>query len=198
MSAEVGHEARRPSNRVGLLSRHSLLGGAVVLGVALFYIVAVPVINGLVKGPNQFEVDQPFVAFDSYQFTPEEGWELESANDLFVTISKAGANVVFTPLVPADQTLDEAVRAVGDALSQDQNNTWVVGEPVGFVTDVGDHGATLTSHTTNQASQTWAITDGTSNVTVLATSPDVVWPSVSDEIDSMVKSIVFLPYGDSP
>ena len=197
MTADVTSEADRPPISAGLLGRHSLLGGVVVLGVALFYIVAVPVINGLVKGENAFEVGQPYVAFDSYQFTPQEGWELESSNDLFVTLSKAGANVIFTGLAPADQTPDEVARAAGAALSQDQSNTWVVGEPVPFVTDAGDDGAMVASHTTNRASEIWVITDGTSNLTVVATSPDAVWSSLSDEIDAMVKSVVFLPEGDS-
>lgn len=182
---------------VGLLGMQSLIGAAVVLGVALFYIVAVPVINGLVKGQNPFEVGQPYIAFDSYQFTPQEGWDLVSSNDLFVTLGKEGSNVVFTELVSADQTPEEAILTAIDALAQDQANSWVIGGPTAFVTNDGDHGVSATSHSTTQATQIWVITDGTSNLTVFASSPESVWVSLNDEIVTMVQSIVFLSEEES-
>ena len=195
MTADSTSEGKKAPISIGLLSRHSLLGGAVVLGVALFYLVGVPFINGLVKGENPFEVGQPYEVFDSYEITPQEGWQLE-ANDLFVTLTKAGASLVFTRPAPADQTPEEAIETARQTFQADTSGTWQVGEATAFVTDAGDQGVTISGHAAEKASQTWVTTDGTSNVTVLASSPSSVWASVTDEMEAMVKSIVFLSDGD--
>lgn len=196
MTSEVVSPSERPPISVGLLSRHSLLGGAVVFGVAIFYIVAIPIINGLLKGENPLEVGQPYTMFDSYQITPQEGWEVEDG-EVFVTITKAGSSLVFTGPVPADKTPEEAIETGKQGLEEDASDTWEVGEPTTFVTDAGDHGASVSGHTAETALESWVITDGTSNVTVLSSSPSGVWISVADEMEAMVKSIDFLSEGDS-
>jgi hypothetical protein len=118
VTQDASREAQRTSLpvSVALLGRRSLLGGAVVLGLALFYILGVPALNGLVPGENPFKVGEPYVLFDGYQITPQDGWELENANELFVTLTKAGAGLVFTGPVAADITPEAAVETASEGL----------------------------------------------------------------------------------
>lgn len=180
---------------VGLLSRRSLLGAIVVLGVSLFFIVVLPIINSAVKGENPFIPGQPYVVSGTVQITPQPGWELGVSSDLLTTITKSGASFVVVGAAPADQTPEESIQGAIEGLQADQNNTWVIGDPQTFVTDAGDHGVKLTAHTTNDAQESWAISSGEVSTTVLATSPDSVWGSVVDELEAMASSVVFVTEG---
>jgi hypothetical protein len=53
----------------------------------------------------------------------------------------------------------------------------------------------VVGHTATDATQNWVITNGTVNITILATSPDNVWTTLNDEADEMVASIVILSGG---
>ena len=178
---------------VGLLSRRSLIGGTIVLAVALFYILGVPALNDAVKGENDFTVGEPYVVGGSVQITPFEGWELDpSSNELFSTFTRAGAALVITGAVPLAQTPEEWAENTRKGLEADTENTWVVGDPQTFVTNVGDHGVSITAHSPTTAQEAWFITTDTMSVTLIGTSPDSTWTTVSPEMDAMVASVVIL------
>ena len=190
--------ADRPTSvpiSVGLLSRHSIVGGIVVGAIALFYILGVPFLNGMVEGDNPFKPGQPYVVADSYQITPQPGWGIVEENDLFTTIGSSGVSLLLVPAVPADQSLEEAIQISVDGLEADTNNTWVVSEPTTFVTNAGDHGISVVGHSATQVNETWVISNGEVTVTILGTSPDSVWKSTSPEMDAMVTSVAILGEG---
>jgi hypothetical protein len=176
----------------GLLGRRSLLGAAVVLGVALLYVIVVPALNDRVQGERPLEAGVPHVVFDSYQITPEEGWELQSSNDLFVTLSKAGASLILTEPVPAEQTPEEAIEIAIEEFSGYSTVSWVVGDLVVFVTDGGDDGVSVVAHSPTTATESFVVSDGDANVTMVGASPDSVWVTVDDEIETMATSFRFV------
>lgn len=182
---------------VGLLSKTSLTGGLVVLGVALFFIVALPWINQLVPGDNPFRVGEPYVVAGSYQITPEPGWEIASENELLTTITKSGASFVLLPPTEADgETLEGQINLTVQALENDASTTWVIGDPQTFVTGAGDHGLQVVAHSHDQASETWVIEHEEWQVTLVAQSPDSVWKSLSAELEAMASSVVFIAEDD--
>lgn len=162
-----------------------------MLGIALFYILAVPYLNTLVKGDNPFEAGQPYVMFDAYQITPQEGWEVE-VSELFVTLTKSGASMVFPGPLPPDETPEDAMQKAIDGLKADTTTTWVVGDPTTFATTAGDHGVEAVAHSDTQAWQSWIITNGESNIQVLSLSPDSIWGAIKDEMEAMMTSVVYL------
>lgn len=180
---------------VGLLSRHSIVGGLVVGFIALFYILGVPLLNGVVEGDNPFKAGEPYVVRDSFQITPQPGWEIVTENELLTTIGSSGAQLVLIPAVAADQTLEEAIQPSIDGLEADTTNTWVISEPTTFVTDAGDHGIKVVGHSPTQATETWVISNGEMTVTLLATSPDSVWNAISPKMDAIAASVVILAQG---
>lgn len=177
---------------VGLLGRRSVVGAAVVLGVALLFILVLPLINHAVRGPNDFRPGEPYVVGGNVQITPAPGWQLDSTSELFTTLAKSGAVLVITGASPADATAVELLQPTIDGLNGDTTNTWVVGEPQTFVTDAGDHGASVTGHSTDTAQETWVIISGDMSATLVADSPDSVWATVSPELDAMAASVVIL------
>lgn len=189
--AEASRASRRPPISVSLLSRSSLLGGAVVLGVALTYIIGVPAINDIYDGDNAFQPSNQYVIGDGYHITPEPGWDLEDADEPFVTVTKSGARMVFTPAVTATKSPGEAIGFTIAALESDSNNAWQVGQPQAFVTDDGATGIVFEAHSSQGAEATWVITDGSQSITMAATSPDDVWGSLAPEMEAMAQSATF-------
>lgn len=175
---------------VGLLSRGSIVGAVVVLAVVLSYAVVLPLVDNAVEGDNPFKVGEPFVVAESYRITPQPGWALEDANELFTTISRAGATLILTGAIEAEP-IEEALQPTLDAFAADTTNTWLVGETQTFVTNAGDHGVKVVAHGTDSAQESWVITDGDQNITAVASSPEAVWKNVAGELDAMVSSIVF-------
>lgn len=191
--SEPGDQRTQVPISVGLLSRRSLTGGIVVLAVALFFIVVVPWINDLVPGENPFQPGEPYVVADQYQITPQPGWELATENELLTTISKSGANLVLLPAIEADgETLDDAIQVTILGFESDETATWAIGDPQTFVTNAGDHGLKVVAHSHDTASETWVIEHDGWHVNLLAQVPDSVWSSLSEELEAMAASVVFL------
>lgn len=165
-----------------------------VLALASVFIFGVPALNNAVEGENPFKAGEPYVVVDSYQITPEPGWELET-NDLFVTLKKSGGSYLLTPAVAADEPLEEAIQPSIDGLANDPSNTWAIGEPVTFVTNAGDHGIKVVSHSATQASETWIISNGESSITIAGFTPESAWTVLSPEMEAMAASIAFLNEG---
>lgn len=183
---------------VSLLSRRSVTGAIVVLAVALFYTLGVPALNGLVKGENPFEPGEPYVVAGSYRITPAEGWGLNISNDLFTAIEKSGAQLVLTIAVEAEQTPDEIIQSTIDALTNDPEQTWVVGSPRDFATDVGDQGLEVVANGSDSARLAWVVSNSGMSITAVGDVPGAVWGSVNDEMEAMVRSIVFETGEDVP
>lgn len=192
-NASPASENRSLPITVGLLSRRSLTGGVVVLAVALFFVLGVPAVNNAVEGENPFEVGEPYVVAGSYQITPAQGWKLDSESELFTTIRKSGSSLILTGAVDVEgQTPEESIQLTVTAFENDQTDTWVIGEPQTFVTNAGDHGVKLVAHGSESgASESWVVSNGSRSITVIASSPESVWSSVSEDLDLMVSSIVF-------
>lgn len=177
---------------VRLLSRRSVVGGSVVLAVALFYILALPIIDNSVEGENPFRPGEPFVVADSYSIVPQPGWDLESEAEIFTTLKKGESTLVLVAAVSQEQSPEEAIDLTVTAFENDETTTWVIGDPQTFVTNAGDHGVKLVAHSTNDASETWVIANGEMSTTLVATTPDNVWASVADELDAIASSVVIL------
>lgn len=180
---------------VGLLSRRSIVGGSIVLAVAAFYLLALPIIDNSVGGESPFRPGDPFVIADSYTIVPEPGWDLEAAGDLFTTLKKGESALILIGAAPQDQSPEEAIGVQITAFENDETTTWVIGEPQTFVTNAGDHGVKLVAHSPKQASETWIIANGELSTTLVATTPDSVWNSVAEGLDAMAGSVVFLDQG---
>lgn len=189
------HESESPSRpipiSVGLLSRRSLVGGILVLGVALLFIFGVPALDHLVRGPNDFRPGEPYVVGGSVQITPVEGWSLEES-EFFTSFTKSGASFLITPAVPDEQTPEEQAELTRTAYENDTTATWVIGQPQTFVTDAGDHGVRLTAHSAQQASDSWFIASEGQSVTLIGTTPEGLWTSLGPEMDRMARSVVVL------
>lgn len=177
---------------VALLSKRSLLGAAALSIGAIFYLVGLPLANNLVEGDHPFKAGQPYVVGDAYQVTPEPGWDLVQENEFITSISKSGATLILWPALPADEPVEDSINLTITALESDSKETWVVGTPQTFVTNAGDHGLRLVSHSETEVEEDWAITNGSLNIDLTATSPDSVWDSISADLDAMVASLVIL------
>jgi len=192
MSSHANPTAQSVPLSVGLLGRRSLLGATVVLGIALMYILALPALNHAIKGEGDFAPGEPHVVGGNLQITPAPGWDLDDSSGLLTVLSKAGATFVPTPAVDNEQTAEELAQVGIDGLKADTSNTWVIGEPQTFVTDAGDHGVSVTAHTTDQTQMTWVILNGSRSATIISYSPDSAWPTLSPEMNEMAASVVFL------
>ena len=194
----VSHSASNVNTRplpisVGLLSRRSLIGGTIVLVIALLYVLGVPALNGVLKGENDFTVGEPFVVGGTVQITPYEGWALDpSSSELFATFTRAGASLVITGAVELTQSPEDWAENARKGIEADTENTWVIGDPQTFVTDAGDHGVSVTAHNPNTAIESWYLTTDTMSVALVGNSPDSTWTTVSPEMDAMVASIVIV------
>lgn len=185
-------DARPLPVSVGLLGRRSVTGALVVLGVALVYMVGAPVLSS-VAGDSDFSPGQPFVVGGNVEITPAPGWALDpSSSELFSTLTKNGVGMVVVPASPATQAAEQMAQEAVDGWAADTENTWVVGDPQTFVTNVGDHGVSVTAHSTDEVQESWSIVTDTQQVTILATSPDSVWATTSPEMDAMIDSVQVL------
>ena len=182
---------------VGLLSRNSLMGGAVVLLGALFFLIGLPWL-ATVLDANPFEAGQPYTVAESYQITPAPGWSINSESELFTTIGKSNAQLILTPAVDSEQTPQESIDLTITALENDATSSWVISEPQTFVTNNGDHGLKLIAHSETLASETWVITSGDQQITIIAQVPDAIWPNLTEELEEMVATVSPLQAGESP
>ena len=181
---------------VGLLSRRSISGAIVVGVIAVLYIAVLPWIGHIASGEQSFDAGEPYVVAGSVQITPQADWKLDpTSNELFTTLTKSGAALIITGAVADDRSAEEMAQTASEGLRADPENTWVIADPQTFVTDAGDHGVTVVGHTPSTANESWFIVTETQSITILATSPDGVWASVSSEMDAMVRSVVLVDGG---
>ena len=194
----LASSSAKPPISVGLLSRRSIVGALVVLGVALVYIVVLPMADSAITSDGEsLAVGEAHpVGCDILltQITPQPGWELDPVFDeLYSSFSKSGASLLVVAAFPSTQTAEELMQTSVDAIAADSNTTWTVGDPQTFVTDAGDHGIKVVSHSPREAQENWVFVVDGHATTLLATSPDGVWTSIVDELDAMVRSVRFVP-----
>lgn len=182
---------------VGLLGKRSIFGAVLVLSLALFYAVALPAINSSIHGEGDFAPGEPFIVSGTVQITPAAGWELNSSNELFTTLTKSGASLLLIGAVENDASLEEQADLAIAGFEADTQNTWIVGQPQTFTTNVGDHGISVTAHTGSDASDSFVIRHGALTTSLIATSPEGVWVSVTSDIEAMIASVVILEGGDA-
>lgn len=182
---------------VGLLGKRSIVGAVVVLSVALFYAAALPAINSSIKGEGGFVPGEPFVVGGTVQVTPAAGWELEGSNELFTTFTKSGATLVLIGAAENDASLQDQADLAIAGFEADTADTWVIGQPQTFTTNVGDHGISVTAHSTSTASESFVIRHDLVTTTAILSSPESVWVSVTGDVDTMINSIVFVEGGDA-
>lgn len=180
---------------VALLDRRSVVGAVVVLGVALFYIVALPFVQHAVVG-DDFAAGEPYVVGGTVAITPAEGWALdESSSELFTVLTSSGASLLVTGAVEADSSAEEMAKSVIEGFEADDTQNWVVGDPQTFRTGAGDHGVSVTAHASDAGTAQWVIVTDSQSVTLAGTAPDSAWHAMVPELERMVESVTFVEEG---
>lgn len=80
-------------------------------------------------------------------------------------------------------------RWIIDILTGDTVNTWIVGSPQTFLTNVEDRGVSVTARSPAGASVSYHVYTDDPSAALSGTSPDRAWASVADNMDTMVESV---------
>lgn len=167
-----------------------------MLGIALTFIIGLPALNHAARGENDFRPGEPYVINEALQIVPADGWQLETS-EFFTTFKKNGASLIPTPPVEKERTGEEWAQWITETLEGDTTNTWVIGSPQTFVTNVGDHGVSVTAHSPTEVSISYYIYTEDLSVSLAGTSPDSAWASVADDMDAMAASVQIIEDGQS-
>lgn len=185
--------SQSPAVSAGLLSRRSIVGAVVVLGIALFYAFLLPAISETTGQGKGFVAADPYLVGGNVQITVADGWSRDpSSNEFFMAIVDGSARLVIGTATTTTQTALEAAKLTAQGLANDEVTRWEIGDPQEFTTETGDSAVTFIAVSDEITQQVWVIDGGELSTTLVATAPNAVWPSVSGIIEEIVRSVRFV------
>lgn len=170
------------------------LGALFVLVLSCLYAFALPALSNAVTGVGRLAAGEPFQVVEGLEITPLDGWRVESSGERLTTLTKGGASLVFAPVGPRRDIHDEIEIATA-AFDSDPNADWDVAPAREFSTDAGDRAWAIEASSPSTSQVNWFVVHGGSEANIVGTSPDSVWSTVSDEMDQIVRSVVFTDTG---
>ncbi len=185
---ETGVTGRVPLS-IRIIGSNGMWGAALVGVIALFYVVALPALDNLLRAPS---IDASrVVAAQGVSVIPPDGWAYDADSDTFHVFTQAGATLIVTPALEATGTLEEAITPAREQLLSDEQGQWVVSEPQEFETIAGDPAILLSAQNATDAQLLWVVQSDGQQVTVVMTSPATSLETVFGSAQALVESIRF-------
>lgn len=176
------------------LSRRQQMWGAVaVLAVASFYAFALPRIGEALEDAPELTAGEVFAVGEGLTLVPAEGWSLDTAGDLFTTLSNGPATLTVLTPAPIAEPSSEIIESTIARLEDDTDREWVVGDPENYTTSAGYDVAAVEAHSTDSAQRIWVIDDGTVTTTLVGTAPEDLWVNYEESMEDMAMSVRFTP-----
>ncbi|SEJ61780.1 hypothetical protein [Demequina mangrovi] len=172
-----------------LVGRGSLAGAALVLAIALAYAVVLPGIARALSEPTP-----PLVVAIGGDATVavSEDWTVTEGAPGYTTLAQSGAVLVISEPHPAEQHPAQTIEAVIDEwVAQGPGEIAVLPSPRAFETDAGDDAVTVALQDPLRSGQAWVVSNGSSEVVALLTTPQAGWESTSASAQLVLRSLVF-------
>lgn len=177
-----------------IIGRNSAPGALLVAGIALFFVLAVPMLAALVSDPDQgSDGDEAVAAGGTLELSLASGWTVESQSGGVTTLTSGSATLTVRASVSGPESLAPLVDDAVDRLAQDATANWVITEPIEYTTESGYPGFTVSATSETLSTQTWVVDNGSLDTVSTLTTPLESWTAALPGAQEIVESMSVAP-----
>ncbi|GIG53961.1 hypothetical protein [Demequina activiva] len=175
-----------------LIGRNSAPGALIVAAIALFFVVAVPALAGVLRDPEP-AADDAVAAGGTLELSLAEGWSVESQSSGVTTVVSGSATLTVRASISGPASLEPLVDEAVAALAEDPTANWVITDPVPYTTESGYPGFTVSATSETLSTQTWVIDNGTLDTVSTLAAPLESWAGALPGAQEIVESMAVAP-----
>lgn len=171
-------------------SRQQWTGAVVIAVMAVLLAVVAPWVGDELSGKH-LKAGDTLAVGDNVELTVAEGWTLGDGGGLFTVLQNGASTVTPVPAAAVADfgTAEETIEKDVEGLKGDTTNDWEIGEVEETTSEAGYQALHVVARSATSVQDVWAISDGSSVVSILANAPADDYDRVAASVEQMALSV---------